>query len=141
MNSIEIKRQIDELQNRKRGLTIQKKTPIKREIKTLFDVSTRTASKIIQRMLDDPNFEFGCSHCGWNETIGDLHHIHGRKIDDCDNHSNISYLCPNCHRKVHKGLIKTEDIVNLIDHLGDNWKRYWYRQIPYHPGNTNSSGR
>jgi len=71
------------------------------------------------------NNKIGCSNCGWNETVGDIHHIKGRKIPDADNHENLSYLCPNCHRKAHRGLLKEEELINLQDQFGDKWKEYY----------------
>jgi len=43
------------------------------EVKNLFDLSKRTISKIISRM------NIGCSICGWNKTICDIHHIIEKK--------------------------------------------------------------
>lgn len=36
--------------------------------------------------------------------------------------SNLTYLCPNCHRKAHNNKLKS--FVNLKDALGDSWKAY-----------------
>ena len=67
----------------------------KRNPQSILDLSSRTVSKIIQRL------EIGCSRCKWNEATGDIHHINGRNIPNADNHSNLTYLCPNCHRLFH----------------------------------------
>ncbi len=87
---------------------------------SLLELPHRTITKIIERM------GIGCSICGWNEAIGDLHHINGRKIENADAHVNICYLCPNCHRSFHKGNIKKESLVNLVDYIGDRWKEHYY---------------
>ena len=86
----------------------------------IYELSSRTRIKVIKRL------NIGCSRCGWNEDICDMHHINGRKIKDCHNHNNLCYLCPNCHRKIHNGKIKKEELINLFDYIGDNWKQYYY---------------
>lgn len=117
---------IKDLINKKRALTIAYKNEnvgIK-EYTSILDFSSRTVSKIIQRMLDDENLEFGCCICGWNDTVGDIHHINGRKIPNADGIKNLSYLCPNCHRKVHRNLIKKEELISFDKQVGDKWKKY-----------------
>lgn len=84
-------------------------------------VSSRTASKILQRM------NIGCSNCGWSESTCDIHHIKGRKIPDPHNHDNLSYLCPNCHRLAHNGKIKTlKTLTEQLQQEGKNWQEYYY---------------
>lgn len=36
------------------------------------------------------------------------HHIEGRDIKNPNHPSNLAYICDNCHRKVHMGLIVLE---------------------------------
>lgn len=86
----------------------------------ILELSSRTISKIIKRL------KIGCSNCGWDEAPGDIHHINGRKISDANNHKNLTYLCPNCHRKCHCGLIDKNKLINLEDYIGDKWKEYYY---------------
>lgn len=88
--------------------------------KSILDVSKRTTAKILRRM------NLACSHCGWDQDICDIHHIRGRKIPDADNHSNLTYICPNCHRLAHKGKIKSEDLVDIADYIGDRWIEHYY---------------
>ena len=76
--------------------------------------------------------KLGCSKCGWDKSTCDLHHINGRKIENADLHENLCYLCPNCHRLVHKHLIKKEDLVSLdkqLNKLNIDWKKYYYYDI------------
>lgn len=89
-------------------------------ITSLKQLSSRTMSKILQRM------NLGCSRCGWNEARCDIHHIHGRKIEDCDNHNNLCCLCPNCHRLVHDNKISSDELITLEEQIGDSWKEYYY---------------
>ena len=88
--------------------------------KTILELSKRTVSKILKRL------KVGCSRCGWNKSTCDLHHINGRKIPNCDSHENLTYLCPNCHRECHVGLIPKEQLINLKDYIGDSWKQFYY---------------
>lgn len=87
---------------------------------SLYDLSSRTISKILRRM------ELSCSNCGWDSDKCDLHHINGRNIEDPHNHENLCCLCPNCHRLVHSGKIDKEDLINLFNYIGDSWKYYYY---------------
>ncbi len=87
---------------------------------SILDLSSRTVSKIIKRM------NIGCSRCDWNEATCDIHHINGRKISDANNHKNLTYICPNCHRMVHEGKIEKSSLINLIDYIGDSWKEFYY---------------
>lgn len=86
-------------------------------IKSLKELSSRTISKIFDRMA------LGCSNCGWNECICDLHHIVSKKKGGTDLHSNLTYLCPNCHRMAHNN--KISNFVNLEDYIKDSWKKYY----------------
>lgn len=88
--------------------------------KSILELSLRTAVKIMKRL------KVGCSFCGWNETTCDIHHINGRKCQDPDNHKNLTYVCPNCHRKCHMGLIKKEELINLENYVGEKWKEFYY---------------
>lgn len=87
---------------------------------SIYEVSSRTMRKILTRL------EISCSRCNWNEAVCDLHHIRGRKIPNANNHDNLTYICPNCHRLFHSGIIDSNDIKNLKDHIGDRWKEYYY---------------
>jgi predicted HNH restriction endonuclease len=92
----------------------------KRNPENIFKLSSRTVSKIIRRL------GLGCSRCGWKEAYGDLHHIKGRKIPDANNHKNVTYLCPNCHRLFHEGKIGEKDVVTLDNQVGNRWKEAYY---------------
>jgi len=91
-----------------------------KEIKSIYECSSRTREKIIKRL------KMGCSRCGWSEGNGDIHHINGRKIEDANNMSNLCYLCPNCHRLCHEGKILKESLIPLSKTIPENWKEYYY---------------
>ena len=99
------------------GLAVKSKDKI---VKSIAELSNRTVTKIFKRL------GLGCSNCGWIEGTCDIHHINGRKIPNCDNHNNLSLLCPNCHRLVHENKIKTDEIKTLVETLPDNWRDSYY---------------
>ncbi len=87
------------------------------ELKSLFDLSKRTISKILVRL------NTSCSICGWNVASCDLHHIVPKKNGGSDDHTNLTCVCPNCHRAIHaKKLLPT---MTLEDQIGDEWKKYY----------------
>ena len=89
-------------------------------IKNIYEVSSRTRLKIIKRL------KLSCSQCGWDECICDIHHINGRKMKNFNNHNNLTYVCPNCHRKIHNGLIKNEELMTFQEQIGDDWIDHYY---------------
>lgn len=89
-------------------------------IKSILELSGRTVRKILKRL------NLGCSNCGWDKGTCDIHHINGRKINDYDNHNNLSLLCPNCHRMVHEGTLDKNILKNLNETIPNNWKDYYY---------------
>jgi predicted HNH restriction endonuclease len=99
------------------GLAVKNKD---KKINSIYELSSRTVSKIFRRL------GLGCSNCGWVEGTCDVHHIKGRKIPDCNNHNNLSLLCPNCHRLVHEKKIKTNELKTLVEILPDNWQDSYY---------------
>lgn len=87
---------------------------------SLLDLSPRTVGKILNRL------KLGCSRCGRNEATCDIHHMFGRKIENANNHKNLTYICPNCHRLFHNGKIGPNDIKSLDEQIGDRWKEFYY---------------
>jgi hypothetical protein len=76
--------------------------------------------------------KLGCFLCGWNESICDMHHIDPKSKGGNSNMDNITYVCPNCHRKIHRSIVK-EHIPSMKEKIGDKWKDY------YHPDNFHIS--
>jgi 5-methylcytosine-specific restriction endonuclease McrA len=92
------------------------------EAKNLFELSKRTICKIFRRL------NLPCSNCGWHVdgVVCDIHHIVERKNGGGDDHTNLTYICPNCHRLVHSGKIKSNNLITIHDYIGDSWKQYYY---------------
>jgi len=54
-----------------------------------------------------------CTQCTWAEGKCDIHHINGRKIPDPHNPTNLTVVCPNCHRLVHEDKIPPQDLIPI----------------------------
>lgn len=115
------------------GLTIQQVTQRRiaekhasyereNKVESLYDLSKRTVSKIFKRM------KLPCSNCKWyvEGVVGDIHHIIERKKGGTDLHDNLTYICPNCHRMVHSGVISPNSLINLSDYIGDKWEEFYF---------------
>lgn len=83
-------------------------------VDTILKFSRRTMVKVMKRL------NAGCSVCGWSDCACDIHHVLSRKKGGSDSHDNLTYLCPNHHRKAHGGQIK--DFVTLTEQIGNKWK-------------------
>lgn len=84
---------------------------------TLLQASKRTITKILDRM------HLGCFNCGWNVCRCDIHHILPQSKGGTDDHSNLTLLCPNCHRMAHAGLL--QQFKSFHDVVGDSWKQFY----------------
>lgn len=89
---------------------------------SILDMSKRTTMKILKRM------KLPCFSCGWyHEGVnGDIHHMVQRKNGGSDLNSNLTYICPNCHRLAHSGVIRPDELVSIHDYIGDEWKKYYF---------------
>ena len=62
----------------------------------------RKTRKIINRTGKEK-----CPICNTPQILVE-HHLNGRDIPNPDHPSNLAYICSNCHRKIHMGLIMIE---------------------------------
>lgn len=85
---------------------------------SILELSKRTVTKVMQRL------NLGCSNCGWKITTCDIHHILPRSKGGSDEHSNLTNLCPNCHRCAHAGILTT--FITLDEQIGDRWREFYY---------------
>lgn len=85
-----------------------------------MNVSSRTRLKIIRRLA------LSCAACGWDQEVCDLHHIHGRGGEDPHRHSNLIYLCPNCHRLAHAKKLSLREVPTFDEQVGSRWKEAYY---------------
>ena len=86
---------------------------------SLSELASQTRRKVLAWL------KVGCSRCGWNVSVCDLHHIHGRKIDGANSDDNLSCLCPNCHRMAHMGLVNEDELISIKEQIGDTWKAFY----------------
>lgn len=64
----------------------------------------------------------GCSNCGWDKTACDAHHIKPRSRGGSDSYSNLTYLCPNCHRLAHNEKLST--FTTIAEQVKDKWEEF-----------------
>lgn len=132
-NRIEINKKVSQTLINKQNLTKQERIQRKiakrhasyereNNVTTLFDLSSRTVKKILKRM------NLPCSLCGWyhENIVCDIHHIIEKKNGGNDDHDNLTYVCPNCHRLIHNNLINKNTLITLKDYIGDEWKNFYY---------------
>lgn len=65
----------------------------------------------------------GCSECGWNKASCDVHHIVSRAEGGSDLLSNLTYVCPNCHRLAHSGLLSK--FVTIGEQVEVGWREFF----------------
>lgn len=94
--------------------------------KTLLDVSSRTISKILRRM------DLPCSCCGFfvKNVVLDIHHIKPKSEGGTNDMSNLTYICPNCHRIAHTDTrLLNKPLVSIEEQLkscGKNWLDFYF---------------
>lgn len=97
-----------------------------KEPKSILDLSKRTTVKILRRM------KLQCSCCGFyiDGVSLDVHHIVPKSAGGLDEMSNLTYICPNCHRIAHTdtSLLKKPliSIEQQLDELNLNWEDFYY---------------
>lgn len=87
---------------------------------SILELSKRTVQKILTRL------GIGCCICGWNESSCDIHHIEGKKIKDPNNHSNLTYICPNHHRMIHNKKLDKNKLITFDIYVKDKWKEFYF---------------
>lgn len=99
---------------------------VKETVKSIKDVSSRTAEKILKRM------ELPCACCGLyiKGVHWDIHHIIPRKQGGTNEMNNLCYICPNCHRIAHTNeLLLVRPLISLeqqLNECGKSWKDFYY---------------
>ena len=85
---------------------------------SLLQLSKRTVTKILKRL------NIGCSLCGYDRCIGDVHHIISKRNGGSYLHDNLTYICTRCHREAHNGLIT--EFITLTEQIKDEWLKVYY---------------
>lgn len=84
---------------------------------SILECSKRTVTKIAIRM------KLSCFNCGWDKARCDLHHIVPQSKGGTDSPSNLTYICPNCHRLAHTGKLMVFRTFEEV--IGDEWKNFY----------------
>ena len=85
---------------------------------SLLDMSKRTSSKIMKRM------GLGCFTCGWNLGSCDIHHILPVSKGGSNDNSNLTYICPNCHRLAHEH--KITEFTSVKEKIDEEWRKFYF---------------
>lgn len=56
-----------------------------------------------------------CEYCHKRNCYTNTHHIKSKGSGGGDTEENLIELCSNCHRKVHDGIIKKQDLLKIIE--------------------------
>lgn len=83
----------------------------------IYQVSSRTRLKIIKKL------QLACFNCDWSEANCDIHHIVPRSKGGTNDHTNLTILCPNCHRLAHIGSLTSFKTLDEV--VGDRWKAFY----------------
>lgn len=83
------------------------------DAKSILDLHPSNVADLVRKL------NLKCTCCGYNETIGEFHHV-DNKFDN--SHANLVYVCPNCRKRIHYGLIRKNSLVTLQSIIGDDWK-------------------
>jgi 5-methylcytosine-specific restriction endonuclease McrA len=70
-----------------------------------------------------------CFYCGFKPPKGislDVHHILSKKDNGTDDNENLTYICPNCHRLVHSGIIDKKELRTIAEVVKNDWIEYYY---------------
>lgn len=60
------------------------------------------------------NKKYNCEYCGKKNCCTNKHHVKSKGASGDDIEDNLIELCGICHRKVHDGLIKKEELLKII---------------------------
>lgn len=85
---------------------------------SLLDMSKRTSSKIMKRM------GLGCFTCGWDLGSCDIHHILPVSKGGSNDNSNLTYICPNCHRLAHEH--KITEFTSVKEKIDEEWRKFYF---------------
>ena len=65
-----------------------------------------------QKLINDKKHD--CEYCGKKNCWTNTHHIKSKGSGGDDIEDNLIELCGNCHRKVHDGIIKEEELLKIV---------------------------
>lgn len=62
------------------------------------------------------NKKHSCEYCKKKNCYTNIHHIKSKGSGGNDTKDNLIELCGSCHRKVHDGIIKKQELLEIIKH-------------------------
>lgn len=65
-----------------------------------------------QKLINDK--KHNCEYCGKKNCWTNKHHIKSKGASGDDTEDNLIELCGVCHRAVHDGIIKKEDLLRIV---------------------------
>lgn len=86
------------------------------KVDSLLHADKNAIARIIDRL------DLGCSNCGWNEAKCDIHHILPKAKGGSDHPTNLTYICPNCHRLAH--FKRLTNYVSIVEHVREYWDNF-----------------
>lgn len=95
----------------------------------ILDLSKRTISKVMLRM------NLPCSCCGAHVpgVVWDIHHILPKHLGGSDAATNLTYICPNCHRICHTDeALLPRKLISLTEFFEErqiDWKDYYFAKV------------
>lgn len=99
---------------------------IDKHAESILDLSKRTVGKVLKRL------NLPCTCCGvhFDSVVFDIHHILPKKLGGTNDMSNLTYICPNCHRVAHSNpSLLSNELISLEKYFLDNdidWKSVYY---------------
>lgn len=65
-----------------------------------------------QKVINDKSHN--CEYCGKKNCWTNKHHVKSKGASGNDTDENLIELCGSCHRKAHDGIIKKEELLEII---------------------------
>ena len=78
------------------------------DMNTLYQIIVSEEQKLINDKKHD------CEYCGKKKCWTNKHHVKSKGASGNDTEDNLIELCGECHRKVHDGIIKKEQLLEII---------------------------
>ena len=74
-----------------------------------------------KKIIDDK--KHNCEYCGKKNCWTNKHHIKSKGSGGDDTEDNLIELCGDCHRKVHDGIIKKEELLKIVKRRKNNYDK------------------
>lgn len=82
------------------------------DLSTSYNPIPKNERKKNKKLIDDKKHD--CEYCGKKNCWTNKHHIKSKGASGDDTEDNLIELCGVCHRAVHDGIIKKEDLLRIV---------------------------